>query len=159
MNPNGPVRVLLVVIVAVAIAGGLLAWSGWRESAEGEPAGEKTSVTIDERLTRLMDAAQRGDADTWQACFIDRQPNARPALLKRTHGDLKGYAVLERRIIKPEREAVVVLEKVFAEHNERYGVRLRNVDGDWKIVTMTPLEKKAPKTRYGTPVVPGLKKK
>ena len=51
-------------------------------------------------------------------------------------------------------DASIIVEKNYTEHIERVLLRLKRVDGEWKIAAIQGLDKKAPKIKYGTPVVP-----
>ena len=48
----------------------------------------------------------------------------------------------------------MIVEKLYAETNERVRFRLKRFNGDWKVVEMRRLNRNAPETKYGTPVVP-----
>ena len=101
-----------------------------------------------------MNAGETGDVDAWQSCFIDRQPGVDRLTLKKAHADVTGFIHSVPEYSSDRTEASLTLEKSFPEHIESYAVRMRNIDGDWKIVSIAAVKKHAPKVKYGTPVVP-----
>lgn len=170
MQANKSNRVFFAAIVVTLAGVCLFLWFRKRQTSDDNASSPQHKVSIDERIATLMDAAAKGDIETYDACFVkpairegldpalrETMQTSRAATLKATHAELTGFAKTPPHYIKDDSEALVTLEKTFPEHNETFRLRLRNIDGDWKIAKMTPVKKHAPQIKYGTPVVPKAK--
>lgn len=131
-----------------------------------QPATDGSAdVPPDDCVRQMLLAAQRGDVETWLDSFAgdlrdrlgarvqERSPGHFAAELRGRESALNGIAIEDRRLATPD-EAMLTLEKVYTDYNERYRVRLMRSDGGWRIVEMTPLDRASPEIPYGTPVVP-----
>ena len=117
----------------------------------------------------MAEAARDGDVDAYLACFTGslRDRLARQAAegaaggrfaasLRAGGADLTGVVLQDLEYAGTDR-AQVVLEYVYTGYNERRQVRLRRVDGEWKITEMTPPRQFMPEVPYGTPANPPVR--
>lgn len=119
-------------------------------------------ATPTECLTAMVAAARVGDGLAYAACFAEplrsqfemrRQGDERAFAdyLKAGTADLKGVATSQ-----PDAptggENQLVLERIYSEHVEMQSVTLRRDGAGWKIITLGPITRRLPDTRYGTPV-------
>ena len=149
-------------VVAVAVA--VFVFFGLRRGDVADDDAPNKAVTIKQRIEIMYDAAQDGDVDRYLECFTDpmrsrlESPGSRlsAATLRNSESDLNGLIFPVKSVPSEGDEASVVIVKRYTEHNERVRLRMKRIDGDWKIAEIEGLDKQSPKTRYGTPVVPNL---
>lgn len=158
-------RALLAAIATAAIAAAAFVFVRSRQPATTDEDQSPPEVTVEKRIELMFDAAQRGDVAAYKACFTDpllSQLDAAgekltPAALRKMEVGLKGFSGAQKSV--DDDEATIIVEKIYPEHNERHRLRLKRIDGEWKITEIQGLDKRAPVVPFGTPVVPGLEMK
>ena len=118
-------------------------------------------------VQRMLESAQKGDIESYFACFADDLQNALKqksatqsteqfaAELRKREADLKNFVAKDWEF-PTKSEATLELERMYSDHNTRYHVRMKLMNEEWKIVELIPLEQYVPEIPFGTPVVPGL---
>lgn len=163
-KPRAWQPVLLLGIVTIA-GGALLLARGARPARE--VAGRATPDDPRTPVAALLQAQRDGDAE---ACRVHLAGAALEEFEARWQGlpssqfaaelrswlvGLKGHATTDLNRHAPD-AAILVLELIFADRNERQKLELRRTDGAWKVTRRAPAERLVPKVPYGTPVVPSL---
>lgn len=157
---TGAHRVLLGSAAALAL-GIVCAVSLYRGSSPPSSADGP-----EERIWKMAQAAQDGDADAYLASFTgplyDRllaqsrqQPEQFATQIQASVADLTGLSVLERNFPEPNR-AELLVERVFARYNERQLIGLRRAGAVWKIDQLGMVQRRVPEIAYGSPVLPGV---
>lgn len=151
-------RRLLAAVLAVALLVGAAVYSR-RAQPPASPSGELPASPQD-CLSRMVEAAQRGDVAAYLACFSGalheelanqaRSPRFGEHL-SASVAELKGIATHPSNTPTPDAVELVV-ERLFVRHNEVQRVMLRRADGRWRIERMTSLGTAVPPVEYGTPV-------
>ncbi len=149
--------VALIVIVVVAF----LAQS---ESEEDSSREQAVAESADATIERMLAHARDGDVEAWLACFSGTARTQREARLEITGREqfsgqlqadaesLKSFAASDWRLSGSE--AVLHLEKVFADRSEKWRITLQESGSVWVIVKETRLDEFAPDIPYGTQVSP-----
>ncbi|MFQ5732791.1 MAG: hypothetical protein ACE5KM_12665 [Planctomycetaceae bacterium] len=163
-NPRYGKRAVFVLPALIGI--GIAAFLVLRRMRDGGPPPGNTNPTptIQHCLELLFDAAQTGNVEGYLNCFAGplrserkQRLGAQPAQkLRASEADLNGFSIIDRQTVREGGSATVVIEKIYPEHQERWRLTMTRDNGDWKIAAMQPLDKTAPETRFGTPVVPEL---
>ncbi|HEX4354327.1 MAG TPA: hypothetical protein VHZ95_15465 [Polyangiales bacterium] len=115
-------------------------------------------------LAQLTRCAQAGNVAAYVDCFdgslreeIEQQrrtagnDDAFATQLRSSVADLKGVATHDE-IPSTSTDALLVLERIYQRHNERYRVALRTIGGKWRIAEMSRVGAEMPPVEYGTPV-------
>lgn len=161
---SGRHRSLLSVMVAAAVVA-IVLWLARERPSNTTASVAAADETVERCLERMLEAARTGDLDAYLDCFdgelrdrlageiASRSRAAAAAELQSGEADLKSFAT--HPLVPPaEGEALVTLERIYARRHDLQRVRLRNRDGEWKIVELVPVDRIAPPIPYGTPVVP-----
>jgi len=147
-------RAVAAVLVSAGIVAVLVALRG-RPSLPPTP---------EEAVTAFFGAAERGDDAAYLALTIGelrrrlesmRQqagPETFRANLRRSAAGIKGIRTSRRAAEGDESRAVLDVELVFADRNERQRVVLAPRDGGWAIESLGRAETVKPAIPYGTPV-------
>jgi hypothetical protein len=149
---------LIPMLTATVLIAGVLA-TFWLTRDSSLPSGDPAAAVAD-----MLTAEREGELDVWLGSFggdlhtqLARQVAAVPreqgvAELRRGTATLLGCVTHSVEQIASDR-AVVVVERIYRDSNERQRLELQQLDGQWKIVAQTVNERFAPEIPYGTPVV------
>jgi hypothetical protein len=167
-NPNKTlVGTVSVVITAGVVIAALM--YGRSEQTENDSSSQNQSKSDGpgQCVQSMLESAQEGDIESYFACFANDLQDALKkksatqstaqfaAELRRREADLKNFVVNDLEF-PTAGVATLELERMYSDHNTRHRVRLKRINGEWKIVELVPLEQYAPEIPFGTPVVPGL---
>jgi hypothetical protein len=149
-----------VAIVAALLLAGVFvfAWRKGRPAANGERPSDCVSALIAacraEDVAAYLDrfAPPLRDRIEAQLAAGGRHDQVAASLGEQV-ADLKGLVTTDVEAIEPDQVRLVV-ERVYAEFHERQTVRLRRVEGRWKIAELGPLRRIVPEIPYGAPAAP-----
>ena len=159
-TPRPLARRLLAVVVALAVVTAVAVFVP-SEKPVSESVDSKDG--LDQCVATMLSSAKDGKVSRYMSCFggglrdklknrlAKSPPDRAAAELSSGEADLKSYVTTEWKYINGD-EATLVLERIYTQFNKRHLVRLRRINGAWKIVELTPLESFAPEIPYGTPV-------
>ncbi len=152
---------IAVAAATIAVLAGASAWSRRMSESSVDAAWDSAP---DACLAQLTRAAQAGNVAAYVDCFdgplreeIERQRRAAgsddtfAAQLRSSVAELKGVATHDEIPSTPT-DALLVLERIYQGHNERYRVALRTSAGKWRIAEMSRVGAEMPPVGYGTPV-------
>jgi len=161
-----PLVMAVFALLVIALAVGL--W--WRQrdknSAGTAADNRQTTTSLSKRIAVMFEAAQEGDVERYLSCLTEpmlsrmksRADAAFSAKLRRSEEQLQSFSIIQRTLSDDAQQATLVIEKIYPEHQERYSLRLRKTDGEWKIADLRGLNKSAPRIKFGTPVFPEKKR-
>jgi hypothetical protein len=128
------------------------------------PGGDSEADSPDAAVSRMHEAAKRGDIVAYLDCFTgrlrDRMEQAREDMgddrfrrhLQETAAQVKGIAVSDQE--ERRGKARMRVEFVHAEFHEAQWISVRVERGQWRIYAMGESERVIPPVKYGTPVIP-----
>ncbi|HEX4129363.1 MAG TPA: hypothetical protein VHZ24_04920 [Pirellulales bacterium] len=156
---------LVAALVTGSVLVGATVWS-WR--AEQRASATRVLATPDACLVEMTRAAQQGDVGAYLNCFAgplrdellaqSRSAAGLADSLRQSVAQLKGTASYEERPATTD-AADMVLERIYAGHNESWRVALERTADAWRIITMTRIGSTNPPIEYGTPVFEGLEQR
>jgi hypothetical protein len=164
-----------VGVLAALIAASLLVQSRRPpETNVPSSSGRKKLQTPEACIAAAIAAEKSGDFRAYVNCFTGEsqaklQSRAKTKTeemaneLRRGSADLTGFSISEIRFSDSSagvksgapvvKSATLVVQRIFRQFDERQRVRLLEIDGNWQIVQITPLDRVTPPVPYGTPVV------
>ncbi len=159
-------RRIIAAVFAVVL---LVTAAAYSRRQPSEAASELIAADTPEScLTSMVTAAQRGDVAAYLDCFTGamrdelaiqaKGPSSQPfdaadfaEQLKTSIAGLKGIAS-ERDGSDRLDQMKLVLERLYARHNEKHLVTLRRESDRWRISQMARVGAAVPPVEYGTPV-------
>ena len=159
--PSSKTKRIAVAALTVAL---LVTAAAWSRIAAQRQRDSAWSTTPDGCLAQLTRVSQAGDVPAYVACFagslhdeIEAQRQAAgsdeafASQLRASVAELKGVATYEERP-STSTDALLMLERIYQRHNERYRIALRSESGQWRVVEMARVGAELPPVEYGTPV-------
>jgi hypothetical protein len=149
-------------LVTLAVMG-VVAWAGLRRQADRDsPLGSNVELAdpIEARIHSLFQSARGGDVAAYLAAFddsmrarIEREVDEKGRDVFRSALQQAARSRKSRAVFAPVRDsddvASVVVETVYADHNERQTYRLGWKSGGWLITDVTTLRGQQPPSRFG----------
>jgi hypothetical protein len=157
-------RWLALLATAIILAAVLIAGRGKGPPATHQPAANST-ISPEQCIERMFDAAERGDVDAYLDCFTGPQrQQIERELTSQTRQSfsqslvdaikpLKGRAMIGSPPAEPAANQVeLTVERIYANRNETQTYQLLRQSDAWRITAVRSADAFQPPITYGTPV-------